>query len=325
MIFIFILTLIVAKALPSLNLKLSPVYFTRISAIIFIYAGIFSLNILYIQSIGSGIGIYSGLFHITLVQPGYPVLYAIGSNIFLSLIVFTIIFILLIINLIKIFYIYKPGSQTLNLFKKNKKLFWSLLFLMILLFILSDNLTAMLGFDMSFYSKDIKAFIRALANSRLSYLTQYIPDRASNFVPTSPNNNLEILNNLIDTMINNFNNIFQPSPVTGYLDDLIGQQIAIYFIIFFISVNLILLMIVYIVNILLLFNKEFILKHFSSNRFFQFYFKYQFLSIKISLFILPFFIFLGLFTLVHSSYYMLTHPVPYDILGVDLHIFVINK
>jgi NADH-ubiquinone oxidoreductase chain 2 len=67
MIFISILTLIVAKALPSLNNNLSSIYFTRISAIIFIYAGVLSFNSLYIQSIGSGIGIYSGLFHITQV------------------------------------------------------------------------------------------------------------------------------------------------------------------------------------------------------------------------------------------------------------------
>jgi NADH-ubiquinone oxidoreductase chain 2 len=68
MIFISILTLIVAKALPSLNSNLSSIYFTRISAIIFIYAGVLSFNSLYIQSIGSGIGIYSGLFHITQVS-----------------------------------------------------------------------------------------------------------------------------------------------------------------------------------------------------------------------------------------------------------------
>lgn len=68
MIFISILTLIVAKALPSLNKTLSSIYFTRISAIIFIYGGVLSFNSLYIQSIGSGIGIYSGLFHITQVS-----------------------------------------------------------------------------------------------------------------------------------------------------------------------------------------------------------------------------------------------------------------
>jgi NADH-ubiquinone oxidoreductase chain 2 len=68
MIFTSILILIVAKALPSINRNLSSIYFTRISSIIFLYAGVLSLNTLYIQSIGSGIGIYSGLFQITQVS-----------------------------------------------------------------------------------------------------------------------------------------------------------------------------------------------------------------------------------------------------------------
>ena len=68
MIFISILTLIVAKALPSFYHNLSSTYFTRISAIIFIYAGVLSFNTFYIQSIGSGIGLYSGLFKITQVS-----------------------------------------------------------------------------------------------------------------------------------------------------------------------------------------------------------------------------------------------------------------
>ena len=64
MIFISIMILIVVIALHSL----SPVLLTRISAIVFIYAGVLSLNALDIQSIGSGIGIYSGLFHVTTVS-----------------------------------------------------------------------------------------------------------------------------------------------------------------------------------------------------------------------------------------------------------------
>ena len=68
MIFISILTLIVAKALPSIYLNLSSSHFTRISAIIFIYAGVLSFNTFYIQSIGSGIGLYSGLFQITQIS-----------------------------------------------------------------------------------------------------------------------------------------------------------------------------------------------------------------------------------------------------------------
>ena len=68
MIFISILILIVAIALPSINKNISPLLLTRISSIVFIYAGALSLNALYIQSIGSGIGIYSGLFHVTTVS-----------------------------------------------------------------------------------------------------------------------------------------------------------------------------------------------------------------------------------------------------------------
>jgi NADH-ubiquinone oxidoreductase chain 2 len=63
MLFSSILILIVAKALPLI--RISSIHFTRISAIILLLSGILSLNILYIQSIGSGIGIYSGLFQIT--------------------------------------------------------------------------------------------------------------------------------------------------------------------------------------------------------------------------------------------------------------------
>src|SRR5436189_138082 len=65
MIFIIILTLIVAKALPSLNTKISSIQIVRISSISLIFALILTLNTYNITSIGSGIGIYSGLFHIT--------------------------------------------------------------------------------------------------------------------------------------------------------------------------------------------------------------------------------------------------------------------
>lgn len=65
MIFISILTLIVAKALPVLNSNISSVHFTRITSIVFLITGYLIINSLNLQSIGSGLGIYSGLFHIT--------------------------------------------------------------------------------------------------------------------------------------------------------------------------------------------------------------------------------------------------------------------
>jgi NADH-ubiquinone oxidoreductase chain 2 len=83
--FISILILIVVKALPFLNLKIASIIFTRISAIIFIYAGVLSFNTLYLQQIGSGIGIYSGLFQVTTISQFSEVfLLIIGSLILIS-------------------------------------------------------------------------------------------------------------------------------------------------------------------------------------------------------------------------------------------------
>lgn len=65
MIFISILIIIVAIALPSLKQQLSNILLLRLSSIIMIYAGVLSFNAFYIQSIGSGIGIYSGLFNVS--------------------------------------------------------------------------------------------------------------------------------------------------------------------------------------------------------------------------------------------------------------------
>lgn len=61
MIFISILILIVAIALPSINKNIRTILYVRISSIIFIYAGALAFNAFYIQSIGSGIGVYSGV------------------------------------------------------------------------------------------------------------------------------------------------------------------------------------------------------------------------------------------------------------------------
>ena len=83
MLFSSILILIVAKALPLI--KISSIHFTRLSAIILILSGILSFNILYIQSIGSGIGIYSGLFQITNISQTIELFFLIiGSMILLG-------------------------------------------------------------------------------------------------------------------------------------------------------------------------------------------------------------------------------------------------
>src|SRR6201992_3337040 len=85
MLFISILILIMVMAISSLKEKIHPIIFQRISSIILIYAGAISLNALYIQSIGSGIGIYSGLFHVTFIsQLLETVIYIIGATILIA-------------------------------------------------------------------------------------------------------------------------------------------------------------------------------------------------------------------------------------------------
>ena len=85
MLFISILILIMVMAIPSLKDKIHPTIFQRISSIILIYAGALSLNALYIQSIGSGIGIYSGLFHVTFISQLLEIfIYIIGATILIA-------------------------------------------------------------------------------------------------------------------------------------------------------------------------------------------------------------------------------------------------
>jgi len=63
MIIITIITLIVAIALP--NTKISPIQFARLAAISFLLCAFLSFNVLYIESLGSGIGIFSGLYQVS--------------------------------------------------------------------------------------------------------------------------------------------------------------------------------------------------------------------------------------------------------------------
>lgn len=66
MLFISIISIIVAVALPAV--KISALLFTRITSIILVFSGVLSFNSLYAQSIGSGLGIYSGLFQVTFLS-----------------------------------------------------------------------------------------------------------------------------------------------------------------------------------------------------------------------------------------------------------------
>ena len=80
-----ILILIVAKALPGLNTHISSIHVTRITSIVFLFAGALSLNSLNLENIGSGIGIYSGFFQVTTISQLIEIfLFIIGGGILIA-------------------------------------------------------------------------------------------------------------------------------------------------------------------------------------------------------------------------------------------------
>ena len=79
--FISIMILIVAIALPSINI--SPNLYLRISSLLLLYTGALTLNAFYIQSIGSGIGIYNGLFQITLFTQLFDIVIVLTGSVIL--------------------------------------------------------------------------------------------------------------------------------------------------------------------------------------------------------------------------------------------------
>jgi len=81
--FISIMILIVAIALPSINRNISPNLYLRISSLLLFYTGALAFNAFYIQSIGSGIGIYSGLFQITLFTQLFDIVIVLTGSVIL--------------------------------------------------------------------------------------------------------------------------------------------------------------------------------------------------------------------------------------------------
>ena len=143
----------------------------------------------------------------------------------------------------------------------------------------------------------------------------------SNYLPDLDLDLNSFSNNLIDYMFNFFFSIIKPVHVTGYFDDLIGQHIAIEVILLYMLIFTIILFIAYIINVVLFINKDYILNSFD-NKYIKLYIKYQVFLIKMSLITFPIFILISLFTLIHGIIFLLTHNIPFEQLGVDLHVLV---
>lgn len=106
MIILSILTLLVAMSLPSIKNQITPVLFSRIALLSLTYSAILAFNMVYIQSIGSGVGLFAGLFQITIISQ--------LTDIFIFLIAASIL-------IISQFYTYKFNYNTISL-STNKNL-----------------------------------------------------------------------------------------------------------------------------------------------------------------------------------------------------------
>lgn len=161
---------------------------------------------------------------------------------------------------------------------------------------------------------------RELVNEAVAEVLKRL-DKGSNFLPTDFTS---FYNKSLDFIFNLISPFLKSVPVEGYLDDLIGQQIIIEMLLLVLVFSLILLFIFFIINIIFILNKDKILNKFE-NKFVKFYIKYQALLAKLTLIYVPILILMGLFTLAHGIHFILTHQIPYDSLGVDLHNYIFPK
>ena len=138
-------------------------------------------------------------------------------------------------------------------------------------------------------------------------------------------NKYSLLNNLMpENIINYVINFFRPVSVEGYLDDLIGQQLFIHFLLISVVFGLILILSVYIFINIFIHNKDYILKRFN-NKFILLYIKYQLVLAKISMFLLPLLLMFGLLELLVGLHFLITHPIPFEKLPIDLHTYIDKK
>ena len=145
------------------------------------------------------------------------------------------------------------------------------------------------------------------------------------------NNFLPEDSSLNDYVLNKFFKLFEmvmghlkPVEVSGHLDDLIGQRIFIEFLLLVMCIFVTLLFTIFIINIIYFLNKDKIIKLFN-NKYINMVIKYQNILIKLNLIYLPIFIGIGLFTILNGLIWLITHPIPYTSLDIDLHQFISSK
>ena len=165
-------------------------------------------------------------------------------------------------------------------------------------------------------SPDVKLSAQAYIEEAGKHSKQFLPGDL---------NILDYCEKIVYYFMDSLSYFFKPEIVKGTLGDLLGQQFMIYILLTITVISLILLFISYIINITILLaviqNKEKILNKFNF-KLMDYYIKYQTFLIKVSLIYIPLFIFAGLFILLKGMHYLITHPIPLEILGIDMNTFL---
>ena len=142
----------------------------------------------------------------------------------------------------------------------------------------------------------------------------------NNLIDTS-----NIGDSLVDLMFKSVIQIIKPVEVNGYLDDLIGQRMAIEVILLVMCLSIILLFLFLLTNILFIMNKEWLNKKLSRVKLISLYLKYQEILSKLALIYVPILILISLVTLFHGLHWLIVNQIPYESLNVDLHQYISNK
>ena len=130
-----------------------------------------------------------------------------------------------------------------------------------------------------------------------------------------------IINHWIDIIFREILQILKPVEVNGYFDDLLGQRMFIEIILFIMCISIVLLFIFFIINIIFILNIDKIKNRFD-NKIIRLYINYQAFFSRISLIYAPIFILFSLITLSHGLHWLITHQIPYNSLGTDLHQYI---
>jgi len=129
-------------------------------------------------------------------------------------------------------------------------------------------------------------------------------DTISKFIPGD--NDGDKLGDMLASVIKAFG--MEPKPTDMPLEDLVNQHAVIIYLLFFITVGIIILTILLMITLYIYYYRDYFLKKFS-NYYINLYIRYQIFLAKISFIVYPIIILSGMFVLCHGLYYLATHPV----------------